>query len=161
MLKPFLFLSLFATSATVFAQDWQTVRSHDTNYYNAGNISNNQMLVYNSLRTMWVDLARNTISGDSIFYFFKCVRIDKPSQSLCQDTLAPSWLGPHMIRRSDGSELYFNSYGDTITFFTKASLGSSWILARDISGKSFRATVSYSGTANVNGATDSIKSISI
>ena len=45
-----------------------------------------------------------------------------------------SWMGPQMIRRSDGMEIYKNGMGEEIYYNTNASLGDSWTMFDGIWG---------------------------
>ena len=129
MKKVLLALMLVISGLNVQAQNWQTVLTNDTNFYSGGwIISYSPMPDSNLIRTMWVDSSR-AIAGDSVFYFYRGLRADPPTYNSCIDTLVPSWLGPKVIRKPDGTELYFNSNGDTITFHTLAGIGTSWTLA--------------------------------
>src|SRR5689334_2937970 len=108
---------LFAVCSASGAQNWQTVRTNDTNFYSVAKTvqTYDYLMDSNRLRSMWVVSAR-LVAGDSLFYFFRGIRLDTPYNTRCQDTLAPSWLGTRMIRKPDGTEHYFNNRGGTITF---------------------------------------------
>lgn len=163
-MKTLLLVLLFLiASMSGNAQNWQTVRRLDTNYYNGGPIMPySAVLDTNLLRVMWVD-SSGVSGGDSVFYLYRAIRIDTPyfNSSKCRDTSAPSWLGSKMIRKAGGTELYFNMRGDTITVQTNAGLGTSWALVKDASGIIYKGTVSSTSTATIDGVIDSIKTISI
>ncbi len=163
---------LFAAPAR--AQNWQTVRPGDTAFFSAGQHSSYQGRYYHPrmeapysdlhlLRTACVSAAG--ISGkDTIYRFFSSLRDTSARYSGsggCVDTLAPSWLGPVMIRSENGIERYLNSFGDTITFRTLAQPGEHWTLATDTAGLRFEGRVTAAGTTLVDGVADSFKTISI
>lgn len=151
---------LFSVSS--FGQNWRTVNPQDTVYFSSEHAlwpaSSND---YNGhyLRVVFIDSVHSS-AGDSSFYFFKSTRF-AATNGACVDTAAPSWLGAQMIRKSDGTELYQNVFGDTITIDTKAALGDSWLLAKDTAGLDFIGAVTAWGTGMVNGVSDSVKTISI
>lgn len=163
-MKQFLLIILLGTVCTgTQAQDWQTVRVRDTNFYNAGRSLSDYAYSVDSnlLRAMWIDSA-SVHGSDSIYHFFRGIRADTSYiNNTCMDTLGPSWLGSHMIRKPDGTELYFNSKGDTIMLMTKASPGTSWKLAKDIAGIIYQGTITSADIRNVDGTSDSVKTISI
>jgi hypothetical protein len=165
MKKLLLAILLVASFVSAVAQSWQTVSVSDTVFYRvppipmAGSSPPFSRIDTSRLRSMWVDSAK-ALASDSVFYFTRGIRLDTPF-TICQDTLAASWLGPHMIRKADGTEYYFGRRGDTITFKTHAGLGEHWIIGRTASGKEFQGTVSSLSVKVVDGVPDSVKTISI
>lgn len=77
------------------------------------------------------------------------------------DTAAPSWLGPQAVRTPDGSELFFNSFGDTVRVMPHSTPGDAWTLARDTAWRTFRATVIAASIDTLDGIPDSVKTASI
>lgn len=157
-----MFVALTCTG--VNGQNWQTVYPRDTTFYGGGG----RILDYyaylidsNMLRTMWADSVRTAAGGDSVYYFFRGLRAVSLSSGSCVDTMAPSWLGPRMIRKPDGTEHYFNSRGDTIVIRARAAVGDSWIIAKDAGGRQYQGTVSGVALRTVDGEPDSIKTIKI
>ena len=159
MKKLLLVILLLTGYAGAIAQDWQSVRLRDTVFYGLPSMPVSYRINNNLLRTMWVDSAK-AIAGDSLFYFFRGIRLDTPFMA-CQDTLAPAWLGSHVVRKADGTEYYFGRWGDTITFRTRAGLGEHWIIGRDVWGTDFQGTVTSLTLEMVEGVPDSVKTISI
>jgi len=144
----------------LFAQNWKTVSDKDTVYFMGGKHHDVEHFGLDSgiSKVILVDSSRQ-VNGDSIFYFFRCIR--KLDYNSCLDTFAPCWLGPMLIRRQNGTEYYFNSFYDTITIKTAANVGDSWILAADTSGVVYKGTVVQNGTEIIDGNSDSIKTIAI
>lgn len=155
-------------------QNWQTVCMGDTVYFTAGANASYKghyyyppqkppMIDSPMLRVMFiVDAAQS--GADSLFRFYTSLRDTfqfRSGADTCIDTLASSWLGPAFIRKSDGTEYYFNSRRDTIAIRTLDGLGSSWLLARDTGGRRFVGTVAQAGLMMVDGVTDSFKTISV
>ena len=144
------------------AQDWKTVSNTDTSYFGGSVGYPRSSNVFGSanphvLKVIFVDSSRS-VNGDSVFHFYKTFRANRLG---CIDTAAPSWLGRKLVRTSTGTEQYYNSFGDTITVKTKAALNDTWILAKDTGGRQFRATVIQTGVEQLEGQTDSIKTVSI
>jgi hypothetical protein len=98
---------------------------------------------------------------DSVFQFYTSFRDTVGYGQPCVDTSAPSWLGPRLVRQSDGTEFYFNSRKDTITIHTQAQQGESWVLVVDTAKRRFVGTVTQSAIATIDGVPDSFKTISI
>jgi len=159
MRKSLLVIVLIIGARCASAQNWQTVRLKDTVFYSVRYPVSTYMLDSNLVRTMWVDSA-NAVGVDSLFYFFRGIRISTPFTG-CQDTAAASWLGSQMLRKPDGTEYYFNSGGDTVRFRTTAGLSETWILAKDAAGRTFQGTVTQLGMQSIEGVLDSVKTISI
>jgi len=166
---------LFLFAETGNAQNWQTVKQFDTVYYSAGKHSSYGGHYFQYLNspipgvpdTSLLRISFTTgvsgINGDSIFNFYTTVRdtfLFTPSNK-CVDTLAPSWLGSHMIHKLSGVEYYFNSFHDTISIHTLDLIGSSWTIAHDTSGLIFKGRISLTGTTIVDGVLDSFKTITI
>lgn len=149
------FLLLLFLSVPVFAQNWRTVNPHDTVYFKC--IATNN---YGALRMVYVDSIKIS-NGDSACYFYKTMRAESNSITSCVDTNAPSWMGVCCLRKTDGTELYFNELHDTILMRTQASVADSWIMAKDTSGDIFYATVLAADTTTIDGVLDSVKTCSI
>lgn len=155
-----LIIVLFPFSFGARGQNWKTVSNKDTIYFEAGvhKVGFPESLDSNVLRAIWVDSSRQ-LNGDSVYYFYPAIRgvaIDS-----CLDTVAATWLGKRFIRAVNGTELFFNSNGDTIAIKTAASLNDTWILGKDIQGLVYRGTVSSVDTMTIDNIPDSVKTISI
>lgn len=144
----FLFVSIAVNG---FSQNWKTVPEKDTIYFTTAD---------KALKVTWIDSATEA-AADSVFHFYKSIR--SSSITSCADTLAATWLGSYFTRSSNGDEYYFNSFNDTILIKTNATLNASWIIAKGNGSntKSYIATVTQLSTQLVDGATDSIKTISL
>ena len=152
------------------AQNWRTVCSVDTAFFRAGrHASTPQSGGASSTDSgiiRGISIRGMQVSGaDTVFLLQRGWRDTSGSGGLewsnCIDSTAPSWLGPFFIRKSDGTEYFFNSRMDTITIMTLATIGESWMIARDTSGIWFKGTVVQSGLMTVDGQIDSFKTISI
>ena len=160
-------LPIFLWGIPATAQDWSTATT-DTLWFSAG-----QQPAYkgyyghlspdtNAIRSLLIT-NKYPIGNDTAYEFEKIYRDTSSSFYFgnCIDTLSPSWTGHRMIRKSNGTEFYFNSFGDTIKFQTQATLGSSWNLAVSRSGIIYVSTVSQTGIVLIDGTADSFKTISI
>jgi hypothetical protein len=170
MARSLLVFVLIIAYCSAFGQNWQTVRSGDTNYFTAGKHASYKSWVYYPqeappmmdspiLRMAYV-AGLSELDGDSVFSFYTSLR-DSSDFGGCVDTAGVSWLGPMCIRKADGTEYYFNRYRDTITLLTHAGPGYSWVLAKDTSGLQFIGHVIQLGVMQIDGSPDSFKSISI
>jgi hypothetical protein len=142
------------------AQDWQTASQTDTTYFSGGiNEYRGGQWENGYLRIIYAD--STTVTGDiSVLHFYKTLR-DSSEQS-CIDTLGASWLG-HILERnnSNGFEHYFNGFGDTILIKTLAGTGESWEICNGQSGGTYIATITGLESQLVDGALDSIKTITV
>lgn len=130
------------------------MRTNDTTYFAGGKVSTGY-----SLRVIWIDSLY--INGsDSGFVFYKAIR--DTSYTNCIDSVAATWLGRRFVRLQDGTEYYFNNYGDTITLQTKASAGTTWVIGKDHTGPvTYVATMGQPAAGIIDGVTDSVKTITI
>ena len=146
---------LFSYSSS--AQNWKTV-GIDTNYFSAGKVILSSSSWGSALRIVFID-SFTTIGTDTIFHFYKTLR-DTGSNN-CLDTAGATWLGSIFIRQNDGSELYFNSFQDTIFLKTWGSVNDTWTIAKSTDGKQYQATIVVIDTLSIDGVTDSVKTILI
>lgn len=160
-----LLLSLLLCKETS-AQNWRTVNQNDTVYFQVTDTGVSYSLgdtTHSYLRAVLIDSVRN-YGQDSVCYFRNTFRLPASAQwqtVYCVDTAAASWLGRKNLRKQDGTEYYFNGYGDTITLNTVAGPGDSWALMRDTGNVLFQATVAGVGLQIIDDVTDSIKTIQI
>lgn len=140
-----------------FAQNWRTINPADTVYFKSNATANGSYL-----RLIYID-STAAAGADSIFYFYKSYRIpiDSSANAVCVDTMAATWLGYNMLRKTNGDELYYNYFNDTILVKTLAATGDNWQLMKDSLGTVFLATVTAMGTTMVDGVADSTKTITI
>jgi len=135
---------LLSSTTSLFAQDYQIIRSDRTIFYEQ-----------NKIFAFGVD-SLEVVNGDSILYPFR--RIDVVGED-CLSPFAPSYLGYQVIIKNDGYNLLFNQYNDTIKIKTNAQLGESW-QAFDIPDlRPITATVIEHETMEYLGRIDSVKTI--
>jgi N-acetylneuraminic acid mutarotase len=96
--------------------------------------------------------------SDSVFYPF--ATIQKISES-CISPYKASWIGEKVVVKPDGTNLFFNRDGDTITLKTRARLNESWIAFQRGDDFRVKATVQSVGLKTFLGLTDSVKTISL
>ena len=77
------------------------------------------------------------------------------------DSNGGSWLGKKVIQRSDGTFLFDNIWGDTVTIKTQASIGDSWTFFRDSTYFSYKASMVAIDTMTILGVLDTVKKITI
>lgn len=97
---------------TLNAQNYQTVKSNRVAFFTSdqGNI-----------KCIRIDTIK--FQTDSIFYPFKNI------QKVDYDCFSPygySWIGKKVIIKSNGTNLFFNRYNDTIKIKTNAKINESW-----------------------------------
>lgn len=143
---------LFLLPSFVFAQNWKSVSQNDTIFFSIPSQNN-------YLRFVRVDSTK-TLGTDSLFYFYPSPRLGNDS-TLCIDSLGASWLGKYFVKKSNGDELFFNRWLDTILIKSNASLNSTWIMHTDKQGRKYEATIIVKDTLSIDNATDSIKEIQI
>jgi hypothetical protein len=175
MNKIFLAVALIISGSIAKAQNWQTVLPGKANYFTAGQHRSykgfyyypplNEILVKVDSPMLRVIFVESTFQNgpDSVFQFYTSFRDanDTIRNTSCADTSGPSWLGPQLVRKPEGTELYFNNQKDTITIRTQAGPGETWMLAVDTDGRQFVGTVVQSGSMIVDGVADSFKTVSI
>lgn len=158
---------------SLHAQNWKTVQIGNPTYFKAPNHRSYEGNYYypwdspaksDSVIRMAQIKSIGVIGMDSVFRFYTSFRDTGQwmnSYSACADTLAPSWLGKEFIRKSDGTEYYFNSFGDTITIKTAGTIGDTWMLAKSRSGLKFNGIITWITQAIIDGVLDSVKDIRI
>lgn len=134
------------------AQNYQTVRSNQINYYGTPNL--NYIL---ATRTDSFELA----GLDSIFYSYKTIRMnDTTTSDNCMHLVGPNWYGEKVIVKNDGENLFFNKDSDTIHIQTQAHFEDTFLVYVYPSGlDSIYATITSEDTLTILGVLDSVKSI--
>ena len=151
-MKKILLIFLLFLSATASAQNWQSVRMNDTVYYTIPSAND-------YLRVIWIDSA--TVSGtDSIFHFYPSIRLGNTTSN-CLDTLGPTWLGKNFIKKTNGDEVYFNRWLDTIILKPTSALNTTWLMHTDTANNEYRATITSFDTMTIDNQLDSIKEVTI
>ena len=95
---------------------------------------------------------------DSVFYPF--ATIQEVSEN-CFSPYKASWMGEKVVVKPDGTNLFFNRDGDTITLHTCTRLNESWIAFQNGDDFRVKATVLSIGLETFLGLTDSVKTISL
>lgn len=95
---------------------------------------------------------------DSVFYPF--ATIQRISES-CISPYKASWIGEKVVIKPDGTNLFFNRDGDTITMKTHARGNETWIAFQRGDDFRVKATVQSVGLENFLGLTDSVKTITL
>jgi hypothetical protein len=96
--------------------------------------------------------------ADSVFYPF--ATIQEVSKN-CFSPYKASWIGEKVVVKSDGTNLFFNREGDTITLKTRALINESWIAFQSADNFRVKATVQSIELVNFLGLTDSVKTITL
>lgn len=98
------------------------------------------------------------VGVDTVFYPF--ATIQEVSRN-CFSPYKASWLGEKVVVKPDGTNLFFNRDGDTITLKTRARINESWIAFQRGDDFRVKATVQSVGLDTFLGLTDSLKTISL
>jgi hypothetical protein len=148
-------LLLLCISTLSFSQNWQTIKSIDTNYFKA-----NTLIGPNHLLATQIDSVDYT-NSDSIFYPFKTLRkLMNPIQInsiTCSAIAGDGWLGSKIIIKPNGDNLFFNNNNDTILIKTLANLNDSYTVYTFPQGYTIEATVTSIQEEVILGILDSIK----
>ena len=144
-------------SFQLHAQEWQTVKLHQKNFYQC-NPSQGAVWNTNAIR---IDSAFS-VGSDSVFLNFETIRdtatVTFPS---CVNIHGASWLGSHVVVDSLGVNTFFNKNEDSIFVKTFAQIGQSWHLYNFSNGNYLEATISSLSIQLVNGIADSVKQITM
>jgi hypothetical protein len=98
------------------------------------------------------------VDADSVFYPF--ATIQEVSKN-CFSPYKASWIGEKVVVKPDGTNLFFNRDGDTITLKTRARIKETWIAFQCADNFRVKATVQSIGLENFLGLTDSVKTITL
>lgn len=93
---------------------------------------------------------------DSVFYPF--TTIQEVSEN-CFSPYKASWIGEKVVVKPDGTNLFFNRDGDTITLKTRARINETWIAFQRADDFRVKATVQSIEMETFLGLTDSVKTI--
>ena len=143
----FLSLLLFFAILVLNAQahDYQTVYTHRKALFKN---SSNQILGIS------VDSVK--MASDTILYPFAIMQEVSPG---CFSPCKASWIGEKVVVKPDGSNLFFNREGDTITLKTKAGINQSWIAFQRADTFRVEANVQTIELENFLGLSDTVKTI--
>ena len=144
---------LFAGIAN--AQNYQCLQFGPKNYFTNGN---------GYLRGIRIDSV-NVVGSDTIYHPYRTPRVSGYTEGTgiapsC-DTAGGSWLGKHVIQKTDGTWLFDNMWQDTVVIKTQAGIGDTWPFFNDVTNIHYTATVISTDTMTVLGSIDSIKTILI
>jgi len=98
------------------------------------------------------------VDADSVFYPF--ATIQEVSKN-CFSPYKASWIGEKVVVKPDGTNLFFNRDGDTITLKTRARIKETWIAFQRADNFRVKATVQSIELVNFLGLTDSVKTITL
>ena len=127
------------------AQDYQTFNANRIAYY--GDQCQN-------IKCVRIDSTAS--SSDSIYYPFTVMQEAEPG---CFSPWVASWIGPRIIIRENGVNLFFNRNNDTITIKTRAGLNEGWIAYYFEDSSVIEASIVKHDTLKFLGLHDSVKTI--
>jgi hypothetical protein len=97
------------------------------------------------------------ITSDTILYPFATIQEISPDG--CFSPYEASWIGEKVVIKPNGSNLFFNRNGDTITLNTRAKANESWIAFQRADNFQVEATVKSIVFEEFLGLLDSVKTI--
>jgi|GEM_PF-6650802 len=146
--------TLLLISTISFSQNWQSIKSIDTNYFKSNAIGQDYIIASQIDSTNFINL-------DSVFYPFKTLRKLNPTINInnveCSAIAGDSWLGHKIIIKPNGDNLFFNKTGDTILIKTLLNLNDSYPFYTYSNGNTIEVTVTSIQQETFFGITDSIK----
>jgi hypothetical protein len=149
MRKLFHVLFLLLASLSAYAQNWNPLNPGAKRYFTNAN---------GYLKGMRIDSV--IAYGNELHYYpFKTLRFYPDSYSIGIGDTAGSWLGEDVIKRTDGTFLFPNYWGDTIRVKPLADIGDSWTFYSDSSTVYYNAEVTAIDTMTILGSIDSVKKI--
>lgn len=97
------------------------------------------------------------ITTDTIFYPFTTIQEVIPNE--CISPYKASWIGDKVVIKPDGTNLFFNREGDTITLKTSAAVNEQWIAYSSAEAFFVEAKVLGIELIDFLGFSDSVKTI--
>lgn len=159
--KRFLIFSLlFSWAFFAAGQDWQTIKSHQKDFYKCYPVQSTTNSAKN-INAIRIDSA--FFSGsDSVFFNFNSIR-DTATFTFpgCVNDQGASWLGSRVIVNSSGLTTFFNSAGDSIFIKSLALLNEAWPMYTFANGNYLEAKITSIDSVTINGMPDSVKIISL
>lgn len=128
------------------AQNYQTANPQQTSLFQN---SSNQI----------IGLRIDSLKGDSEIILYPFVTIQADSAEGCFTPNQASWIGEKIVVKPNGSNLFFNRKGDTITLKTRAAINDSWIAYKRLDTFVVEATVQNIANEEFLGLNDSVKTI--
>ncbi len=110
----------------------------------------------NQIKALRIDSVKTAI--DTVFYPFATIQADSKS---CFSPYKASWIGQKVVVKPDGTNLFFNCDGDTITLKTRTRLNETWIAFQRSDDFRVKATVQSIEKENFLGLSDSVKTITL
>lgn len=151
MRKTLALLAFLLISSETFAQNWNPITPGVRHYFTSVN---------GYLKGMEIDSV-SSYGSDLHYYPYLRRQYDCGGWyigNMFPDTIG-SWLGRTVVKKTDGTFLFPNHWGDSILIKTLASTGDSWVFYHDNSSKYYTAEVTSVDTMTILGSIDSVKRI--
>jgi hypothetical protein len=151
-MKKFLFLIMLLSAHLCRAQNWQCLQPGVKHYFTNSN---------RYLRGIRIDSVK-TYADSVVYYPFHTPRGEygrRMGFSNALDSVGGSWLGKKVTQLTDGTFLFDNLRGYTVTIKSMAHLGDSWSFFSDTGSLYYQASVTALDTSTILGTLDSIKKI--
>ncbi len=159
MKRTLLLLTFCIISLCSFGQNYNCFNTSEVTYFISGR---------NFLRGMRIDSVR-VDGADTIYYPYRTcraynyLRLSRFSgcDSFHMNTNGGSWLGGRVVKHPDGTFVFDNNYGGSVTIKTQANLGDTFSFYQDSTQISFWAQVTSIDTQTILGTIDSVKTYEI
>jgi hypothetical protein len=108
------------------------------------------------------DSVLNT-NGLTFYYPFKTARdtSDQPQGGSCIDLTGNSWMGKYFYHDTQMHYQFINFENDTIYLHTQENIGHEWVFYSYPNGDYLKATITAVAISNLNGISDSVKTIQL
>ncbi len=106
------------------------------------------------------DSVLNT-NGLTFYYPFKTARdtSNMPNGGICIDLTGNSWMGNYFFHDTQMHYQFINNEVDTILLHTQENIGHQWVFYTYPNGDYLKATITTVAISNLNGISDSVKTI--
>lgn len=162
-MKKILLLLFIVACNQLIAQDWQTVKYKQTDFFKLDTFKYHTVNYPEAWNHVAIKIdSVNQTGSDSVFYSFQSVN-DTSTFSLepCIAIKGPSWIGEFMKKTSGGDNIFYNLTHDAIIFKPMASIGTQWTAFTFPNNSYLTATLDSEKYEIVNSILDSVKYISM
>ena len=158
-MKHILLAFLILLAFPVFGQNYRTVLVGEEMYFNFSEKAISRVILTDSFEV---------INNDTIIYhqfnqeFEKSTFLDSSmNEWTCYYAVDTGFLGYKTILQTNGTDVFFNRFQDSIFIQTQANLNHSWGFYQNPDGSYFEATITAIDYDNFLGINDSVKTITL
>jgi hypothetical protein len=144
-------------SESVMAYDIRILPENPSHDYQTVHSNRVALFVNSDNRIKGLRIDSIKVEKDSVFYPFAVIQEVSPDGRF--SPFKASWIGEKVVVKPDGTNLFFNREGDTITLKTRARINETWIAFQRTDTLRVEASVQAIELGNVPGLSDSVKTI--